>query len=349
KKHGYEVYFAGTRSKYYNKYNHIFNKIFWIRSNDSKLNRLKLTLGYSFGLEKRLRKIVEELRPDLIHAHNIFVAKYAHNLGIPMILDDHELYSTAILTRFENSPNIRAKVRKLVVDTLALSKRWREWEHMLAYSHPVITVSNGIAEYYSKLSKHVYVVPNYPSKDASNIFESINYDHKDDLCSVYVGMDTKAKYSAYRDILGLEEIFLKPHTGMLIRIGVNEPNNHRIRALGYLPMAKVFEVMYNECQIGLLPWKRHFFHKYCSPNKVYEYAYCGLWIITIDDIPSIKEDFGDLCDTFSNYDELRELLVYYNSNKEELTKKREAIFVHAKNNLIWERNEHKIIEAYKKA
>ncbi len=216
----------------------------------------------------------------------------------------------------------------------------------IAMNHPVITVSKPIADHYKQFSNNVFVVQNYPSKDAIKI-DTIN--DSSEICSVYVGMDSNSNYKSYRDISGLHDIFNKPKTGRLIRIGVNEPNNDRISSLGYIPMHKVFTIMYEKCNIGLLPWKRHWFHKYCNPNKVYEYAYCGLWLLTIDDIPSIINDFGSLCDTFSNYDELADILQYYNEHHDELYEKRNTIFTHAIKNLIWEKNEHKILEAYKVA
>ncbi len=349
KRYGYDVYFAGAKSKVYNEYANIFTKIEWIRSGDSTLKRLGLMLGYAWALEKKLKRIVEEIKPDIIHAHNIFVAQYAHKLGISMVFDDHELYSVVILTKFEKTPTAQTKLRKAAANTLSLSKRWKRWEHELGYNHPVITVSNGIAEYYKKISNHVFIVPNYPSNNAIKSYTNINNSTENDVCSVYVGMDSPSRYRTYRDIIGLHDIFYKPNTGKLLRIGVNEPNTERIRSLGYIPMSKVFEIMHNEGHIGLVPWKRHWYHRYCAVNKAYEYAYCGLWLIVTDTMLPIINDFGSICDTFSTYEELESLLVYYNKHVDELDHKRLEILNYANNNLIWEKTEHKIVEAYKVA
>lgn len=343
KKNNYDVYFCGTKSN--QKFDNIFRDVRWIRDKDTTVRRLGLMFGNAMILEKHLNKAIEEIRPDIIHAHNIFVARYAANFGIPLIFDDHEFYSMAIKAKFEKVTSIKIRIKKYVINYL--SKIWKDWEKELATNHPVITVSKPIADYYKQFTNNVFVVQNYPSKDAIKI-DTIN-DSSRETCSVYVGMDSNSNYKSYRDISGLHEIFNKPNTGKLIRIGVNEPNNARIRSLGYVPMHEVFKIMHEQCNIGLLPWKRHWFHKYCNPNKVYEYAYCGLWLLTINDIPSIINDFDSLCDTFSNYNELEDILKYYNEHTDELYEKRNAIFRHAINNLIWENVEGRILEAYKVA
>ena len=114
-------------------------------------------------------------------------------------------------------------------------------------------------------------------------------------------------------------------------------------------MHEAYEIMQKNCHIGLLPWHPFWFHEYCSPNKVYEYAHNGLWLITVEDLTEVVDDFGKNCDKFSTYKELSLLLEYYNQNSEDLNKKRYEILNFAKDNLIWEKNANKILEAYKKA
>lgn len=302
--------------------------------------------AYATQIEKELKHVIEEVRPDIIHAHNIFAAHYLSTFGIPMVLDDHELYSVYIHAKYESRQSIRDRVIRYIME-----KRWREWERELGEEYPIITVNERIAEHHRSYCKNVFVVPNYPTQDTIRWMQ-FNEVHKNELCSVYIGTDTPENPTPVRDIRGLYDLFAengKIETGMLARIGVSSPNTSRIRSFGFLPMEEAYKIMQEKCHIGLVPWHRHWFHDYCTPNKVCEYAHCGLWLIITDDISPIINEFRNLCDTIKDYDELSALLGHYNANPDELNAKRRKSLKYAQDNLIWEKEEHKILDAYKKA
>lgn len=86
--HGYEIFFAGNDSINYR------NKIF------SKIYEIKWTAKARYGIstywhyvKKEVRKVIEEIKPDIVHAHNIFSAKMMSEFGLPFIYDDHEYWS----------------------------------------------------------------------------------------------------------------------------------------------------------------------------------------------------------------------------------------------------------------
>ena len=82
---GYDVIFAGRESPLYK--NNIFSKMYSITWNA----KTRLGIPYYWHMvRKQIIKIIEEVRPDIIHAHTIFPAKMINDLGIPFIYDDNE-------------------------------------------------------------------------------------------------------------------------------------------------------------------------------------------------------------------------------------------------------------------
>ncbi|MDE1764147.1 MAG: glycosyltransferase [Thaumarchaeota archaeon] len=354
KKAGFDEYFCGENLGHTFKTD-VFTKLIWItipsRARIAKKSLQGLAkywkwypyTQHAIELEGQIKKVIDEIRPDIVHAHNIFVAHHVSNLGIPMVLDDHELYSLHIQAQNEN-----AGFRKKMI-TRIKHNLWGEWEEEIGHQHPVITVSGQIADSYKKFCKNVFVLPNYPNKNAIR-FDYFSEAIKGNVCSAYLGRDLEQNPSAVRNISGLQNVFSTDrNTGKLLRIGVSQPNTARIRSVGVLSMENAYKTLNWESQIGLLPWHKHWFHQYCSPNKVYEYAHCGLWLATIGDLKPVIDDFGKHCDRFNNYDEMTELLEHYNDNPEELNKKRQSALEYARENMIWEKHEQKILQAYKVA
>jgi glycosyltransferase involved in cell wall biosynthesis len=87
-----------------------------------------------------------------------------------------------------------------------------------------------------------------------------------------------------------------------------------------------------------------------SPNKIGEYAHCGLLPFVTSDADFVIGELAGHCETFDDYGQLKEKLAYYGSgNRDDLDKKRRALLTHAKSHLSWEKFESRILEAYKKA
>ncbi len=99
--------------------------------------------------------------------------------------------------------------------------------------------------------------------------------------------------------------------------------------------------------IGLIPFKKHWSHEYINPNKAYEYAHAGLYVMCTNSFKDMKSVLKEHCVTFDDYDEMKENLLYFKNNMDELYYKRLNLFEYARNNLIWELNERQILEAYK--
>jgi glycosyltransferase involved in cell wall biosynthesis len=353
-----KVFFAGRVSNPYSR--NTFSKIYKIGWT------AKARLGLPFywhSVKKQLEKVLNETKPDVIHAHNIFSAKMVSEFRIPFVYDDHEFWPIYVKRQSEASKqsqkNVqtfsrawpRAVARKVLRELLA-SKAiilWTSWEKEIVSSHPTITVSEQIAAEMriSYHAKNVFVVPNFPMYSEVKDFEKPRFHNS--LSSVYAGVEAKGEITpAHRNIDGFISTFLEEDIGNLVIIGwKGTSSSNKVRYTGFLPRQDMFREMFNH-SIGLIPFRRHWSHVYISPNKAYEYAHAGLVVLTTSAFEPVKEILKEHCVTFEDYADMASKLMYFKENLDELYKKRLQIFGYARDNLIWEKNEKNIIEAYKK-
>jgi glycosyltransferase involved in cell wall biosynthesis len=355
KKAGHDIFFAGRPT------NSTQSVIF------SEVHPIKWTAGGMVGIpyyyhkvKKQIEKLVKQIRPDIVHAHNIGSAKISYDLGLPAVFDDHEYFSmlsrvNAENYKTQNSQNSQSGIIRLKQEMkLSLISRqsisnWTKWEKELVLSLPTITVSEQIAQDLQKLNeertKKIFVIPNFPLKKEQVLFNQPRQHRQ--LSSVYAGGDSKYKIVTNRDISGLTDLFMNNDVGYLTIIGWEAPEtSEKFKATGFLPRDRMFSEMIQN-SIGLIPWKKHWSHPFLNPNKAYEYAHAGLFVMLTSDLRSVVTTLEDNCLTFEDYNDLVSKLEYYKSNTDELYSRRLKIFNFAKNNLLWEKHEQKIIDAYK--
>ena len=99
--------------------------------------------------------------------------------------------------------------------------------------------------------------------------------------------------------------------------------------------------------IGIIPFKEHWSHLFISPNKAYEYAHAGLFVLSTVGFVPIFETMKGHCISFVDYSDLVNQLNYMTNNLDELYSRRLKIYEFARNNLLWERYENNIFESYK--
>jgi glycosyltransferase involved in cell wall biosynthesis len=354
---GHEVVFGGMESKYTGN---IFSKIFQIQWTPRARRAVPF---YWHSVKKQLEKVLNETKPDVIHAHNIFSAKMVSEFRIPFVYDDHEFWPIYVKRQSEASKqsqkNVqtfsrawpRAVARKVLRELLASKaiRLWTSWEKEIVSSHPTITVSEQIAAEMriSYHAKNIFVVPNFPMYPEVKDFEKPQFHNS--LSSVYAGVEAKGEITpAHRNIDGFISTFLEEDIGNLVIIGwKGTSSSNKVRYTGFLPRQDMFREMFNH-SIGLIPFRRHWSHVYISPNKAYEYAHAGLAVLTTSAFEPVKEILKEHCVTFEDYADMASKLIYFKENLDELYKKRLQIFGYARDNLIWEKNEKNIIEAYKK-
>ena len=354
KKAGHEVFFGGRLN------NDAKSTIF------SEIHRINWTAGAMVGIpyyyhrvKKQIEKLVKQLGPDIIHSHNIGSAKISHDLGLPAVFDDHEYFRmlsrvNAENIHLQNTTNLKSGFDR-VKQNMKLSfisrqsiSNWTNWEKELVLSVPTITISEQIANELREVgdgkTKEIIVVPNFPLETEISFKEPQAHGH---LSSVYAGGDSKHKQVTNRDISGLTNLFADNDIGNLTIIGwEHAESSEKYKATGLLPRDKMFSEMIRN-SIGLIPWKKHWSHPFLNPNKAYEYAHAGLFVMLTSDLRSVANTLEDNCLTFEDYDDLASKLEYFRSNTDELYERRLKIFNYARKNLFWEKHEQKIMDAYK--
>jgi len=336
KKADHTVFFAGPKKEGIPYSTEVFEKIYSLPF--EKKSNLGIPL-YWGRLKRGLERILSECNPELIHAHNNVAGKLASEFEIPFVYDDHEYWSVSIKAEEKN------KWYHLVTQPY---KRWLydKWEkELLEKASAIIVTCETVMEEHKKINDRVFVVPNFPLLAESNRIEIKNTEGKF-LSSVYVGSDCSAlSISPYRDVSGLIEIFMRNDIGKLTVIGDNVlSTKDPIFSLGFFPHEKMMGELTRH-HIGLLPWKKHWLHRYKDPNKPYEYAHAGLLTLSVSDMSCTLKNL-DFVKTFEEYEELLQLLFYYKNNIEEIFEMKPKIRQYALKNLVWEKNESKILEAY---
>ena len=361
-KFGHQVMFGGVNSTNYDR--RVFSNIYVI----------DWTLGARFGLpfhwnsvKKQVKQVVEQSKPDVVHAHNIFAAKMISELGIPLVYDDHEYWSvyaralaekpipykkSAKLIADDISP-VKKIIRKVVWNTILRHravKLWTKWEYDLVSSVPTIVTTRRAAEELKALVKNnsnlLFVVPSFPMKcevkTKKPTFHSI-------LSSVYAGGDTLGNGTQpHRNMDGLIDVFNNNNIGSLTLIGVKGESSKKVKCLGFLSREAMYDEMFKH-SIGLMPNRRHWLHQYRDANKPYEYAHAGLLVMFVSSYESVISNFNGNCCTFEDYDEMTQQLLYFKSNLEELYNRRLRTLAYARNELIWENYERNILCAYRHA
>jgi hypothetical protein len=354
-KNNHEVVFAGmpTPKNYNNRtFSAIYNMV-WTA---------KARFGIPFywrSVKKQLEKIMRRARPDIVHAHNLFSAKMISEFDMPFVYDDHEYwpFQARLLKEMANQPALDKEAVQSVLD---LSKRirrkfinnyavhlWTNWEREVVSSAPTITVSDKLAESLRLTcnSNKVFLVPNFPMTFETENLPKPNLQPT--LSCVYAGSDGLNKQKQpNRNIDGITDTFINGNIGELTIIGwEGRCSSKKITYAGHLSRRAMFLEM-SKHSIGLLPWKKHWSHGFVSPNKAYEYAHAGLFVGCTSSFETVLNTLKDNCASFEDYNDLVSQLEYFRDNLDEFYKKRLKIFEFARNNLIWERYENNIFNAY---
>jgi len=338
KKMGCETFFAGPLRDGFALPERVFDEMHFVRWN--RYVRLGLPPHYQW-VRRRLQKAIRSVRPDIIHAHNVFSARMVHDLGYPFVYDDHELVSMEKLS----------DVAQGVLYDRAVGKYeawlWSRWEHQLSSRAPVITVSDGIARFYARWGASVFTVPNFPS--LVEVSRAHLSEEKSNLFSVvYLGDDITASHKPYRDVRGIVDIF----RGTDLRLAVIGDRNLRsegpVLSRGYIEHSNLYDVI-SGYHVGLLPWKKHWFHRYANPNKPYIYAHSGVVVVATSSLQNVVEAFEGRARTIENFTDLKELLLELSRDVEGTIREGEDTRTYALNNLLFEHYESNVIEAYKKA
>lgn len=161
---GYEVVFAGGyRAKQpptqVSQIFNVFERMHWHHWGPIERAGVPFTLR---RLRRWLRGVLRQEEPDFIHAHDIYAAKVALDVGYPFIYDDHENWGLRLV--FEEPHKIRQRVGPQKVVRWVSVQTWKQWEQKILRAAPTITVSHEVARSYQRVQPDTFVVPNLPNK-----------------------------------------------------------------------------------------------------------------------------------------------------------------------------------------
>jgi len=120
----------------------------------------------------------------------------------------------------------------------------------------------------------------------------------------------------------------------------------KIISKGYLPHLSLYNEM-SKYHVGLLPWKKHWFHRYANPNKPYLYAHSGMVVITTSSLLNVIKAFNGRARTIEEYSNLKETLLKLSQDMDTVLKEGKDNKNYALNKLIFEHYENRLMEAYK--
>jgi len=340
KKNGWETFFAGPLCKGFRLGVNIFNQLHVIDWN--RYARLGIQ-PYYYSIKRKIRRIISRIKPDVIHAHNLFSAKMIYDLEYPFVFDDHELIS------LERTSDVEWGQRG-IVDWFAgrfEMRKWSSWENEVQSKATIVTVSDEIAEFYRRFGAKVFVVPNYPSLfELSNA--QVSNEKNETFTAVYLGNDISTSFRPYRSVKGLVEVFRELGIRLIVIGDVKLSSKGIIVSKGYIPHLNLYDVM-SKYHVGLLPWKKHWFHKYANPNKPYMYAHSGMVVITTSSLLNVIKALKGRARTIEEYSNLKETLLQLSQDMDTVIKEGKDNKNYALNKLVFEHYENRVLEAYKNA
>ena len=339
-KKGWKVFFAGPSANSFALGENIFHRVY--RLPWTRFARLGLQPHYGW-VRRKLKKIISGIEPDIIHAHNVFSAKMVLSLGYPFVFDDHELVSMEKKSDIgfgDLGDRIAARYERWL---------WGRWERELAEGAPIVTVSDGIAEHYADQLADVYVVPNYPS-----LFElgkaHLAEEKELSFTAAYLGKpgDIGSSHRPYRDVQGLLDIFKELNLRLVVIGDRSLPSEGPVLSKGFIHHSRLYDVI-SKFHVGLLPWKKHWFHKYANPNKPYIYAHSGVVVIATSSLRNVIKALGGTARAIDDFSDLKAVLLELSQDLRRTTEEGNNTRMFALGNLCLDHFDNELMDAYKKA
>lgn len=324
---------------YWGNFNPIFPEVTNLPHWQFKLNTLT-QLGFSSreSLES-LKKIVQEFKPDMLHVHDIFNARIAVKLNMKMIYDDHEFWSEELKYEKSYGTIFSPTWIKRSFGLFFRKRNVKKWEKEVSSKSVVICAHPKVAEYHKQFSSNVFIVPNYPSLRELESLSSVKEQERQKNLIAYIGNDISSGGGNYRRMKNFPDLIRKSPKKLIVIGDPKLASDESINSVGYVKHLAMYNHLF-KASWGIIAWEPHPFHEYCNPNKPFLYAHSGLFVV----LPELIEPHGlKFFIKFKNYNDLAELL-----NKEFEVNSSEIID-HARKNLIWEKSESVILDAYKAA
>ncbi len=327
------------------------------------LVKLKIEPYYSL-FKRKIKKILEKVRPDLILSINIFSAMIVYDLGYPMVYDDHEFLSEQL----KYVVPLTYKQKLILKRLMKISK---VYEEKISSKYPIIVVSNNMKKLYIQKYKvsvnNISVIKNYPSMNEVRFVSELKLapGEKNVRKLIYIGKDilepSRKARLLFKDLSVFKKIFLEhvipryKHKIILYVIGLKDSPYDSIIPLGWVKHMEIY-IHLVKTEFGFAAFKPSKFHEVINPNKIYHYAISGCIPIITSSMTEIQDELNSLNLPFitvnsKSYEEsLKEVL--YNiiqATPDEIMDKRHKLLQKSKKHFIWEKQEKKFLTIIKNA
>lgn len=299
---------------------------------------LKTALYRVRKFKQKLKELVLEVDPDIIHAHDILLSHAALDLGYPVVYNDHEFHSKK---EWIANPLATPWTRIFMGRKITWPYRYltyRRWESELFKKAIVIVANENVAKEHRKKGATTFIMPNYPEKlEGKKVWDRALRSERE-YDGVYIGNDMTRKSPPYRQAHQAYQL-LKNKWQIIIIGDRTLKSNQNILSTGYIPHEMIYDYTMRSWT-GLLAWKPHQFHPYCSPNKYYFYIHSG----AVPIVPKTLEiPIFDLSLKFKAIHQIPELISYAKKHIDP------AEVIEKAKDFIWERNEPQLKCAYEQA
>ncbi|NHJ04812.1 MAG: hypothetical protein EAX90_08310 [Candidatus Heimdallarchaeota archaeon] len=248
---------------------------------------------------KEYKKIINQLNPDIIHAHDLMAAnivRFTLKKGNKFVYDDHELWE---LIRKIKTKNIKNPIKKIIRYFLYVSSK-RINKKVMKKADLIIVVNNYWIKFYGKKGlseKKIITIENFPKmnliEQALNYQEELNEfiinDQRKKI--VFSSAGSKASLDAIRKIDIYAEAVQELSNWVMIIFG---PEDEKYIKLGvhFIPPKPIVEYLANcsKCDLMLNPLILNERNHYSSINRVFEAANLGIRIITTN-LKTLEEKF----------------------------------------------------------
>lgn len=242
--------------------------------------------------ESRVYKFALELRPDVIHAHDLPNLPMGHRLsrelGVVLVYDAHELYPMQYFADENRRRTLLETERRLIVDADAVISVNRQCVEVLEREYPIDAVvpltnatesPSGFDPIQRKRLWHerfglapevrimVFQGGINPVRNVDPLVEALVGTSE----YIHIGFITYAKDTPY-------------YEEMTRRLGVH----HRVHYVIEIPWHEVNDWLAS-ADVGVMPYQvTNYNAKISSPNKLYEFVVAGLPIIASTELDNVK-------------------------------------------------------------
>lgn len=239
-----------------------------------------------YAREQAITEILENIKPDIVHAHDISALPVCHNYkkkyGSKLVFDAHEIYDRLAQADDDTSNLNKFMLRK--------------------YSKSVdmfVTINSSISKYYS------IMYPDFPSaivvKNAAHNDTEAHYDGRlHEACGISKSKKIILYQGGFAQKRGLESLLLSAkylgESWHLVFMGwgnfeedlnkahllLNKNNLKSLSNVSFVGKARQDELAYwsSGATIGVIPYENiGLNHWYCTPNKLWEYPNANVPIL----------------------------------------------------------------------